>query len=131
MFFATEISSPFGNLEESVFAYPEWKLMIRKSEAGLWYAYATQGEKEKYIQEYWSRIQSSPGETIYDSLSQGLDLIENNSVAIYVSEKELRHYNRYIPIHLKFKTVRGFGFSHQEFFVATKNSPLTSILHIW
>ena len=49
-------------------------------------------------------------------------------MAIYVSEKELRQYNRYRPIHIKFKTVRGFGFSHQEFFVATKNSPLTSIL---
>lgn len=81
MFFATEISSPFRNLEESVFAYPEWKLMIRKSEAGLWYAYATQGEKEKYIQEYWGRIQSSPGETIYDSLPHGLSLIENDRVA--------------------------------------------------
>jgi hypothetical protein len=126
MFFTTEITVPFESRDQAMKAYPEWKTMIRRGNDRNFKEQAEEGVPI-YI-EFWKRLQETPDEVYYGSISDGVELIRNDQVIIHISGKALRQYFKSNPSGLKPKTFPSEGENLAENMVVTENSPLAPIL---
>ena len=116
MFFSTEVSLPFETTKDVMQAYDYWKLMmrygndvyfIRKVSEGdpcyvaffiftlLYYFYFFIGKVSEGDPDYvafWDRKNNLPEETVFNSVSEGVDLMLNNLIVIHLQEGAIRGF---------------------------------------
>ena len=131
MFFTTEITVPFSNLKEAASAYPDWKLRLKPGDEGFLYLLAADGDQK--AAEFFDRIQNFPRDAQFPTIQEGIKKIISEKSAMFLSENELRLYNKYYPIKENLKTlpgdwdVNGVKGKLNEIIVP-KNSPIGPIL---
>ena len=105
MFFTTEITVPFSNLKGAASAYPDWKLRLKPGDEGFLYLLAADGDQK--AAEFFDRIQNFPRDAQFPAIQEGINKIKSEKSAMFLSENELRLYNKYYPIKENLKTLPG------------------------
>ena len=131
MFFTTEITIPFTTLREAALSYPEWKLRFKPGDEGFLYVLASDGDKD--ANEFFNRIQNFPKEAQFKTVEGGIIKLLSEKSAIFLSENELRLYNKYYPIKENLKVLPGYwdvnGLKGKlNEIIVPYNSPLQPIL---
>ena len=121
MFFATPASVPFEIMSDAVQAYPNWKLMFLKGDQGYVYEMAERGDLD-FIS-LWKRYQENPTETMFDSIEDGLELIEKGQNVLHISQNLLLGHLKSNPTKQKIRMV-SLGNSFAGSLLFHNNSPL-------
>ena len=122
MFFATPAVVQFERMSSVLQAAPAgWKLMFLDGDKAWVYEMAKRGDKDFIL--LWQRYQENPTETMFDSIENGLKLIETGHNVIMIKETMLLGYLNTYPskqdihmINLGHRTISSILFY--------KNSPL-------
>ena len=87
---------------------------------------ALQGNKD--YNAFWQRVTKDPENTVYNSISEGMDLIQKERAVIHTSEGMLKGYFKARPF--RSQKIKVFGYSYPEFanIILPLNSPLKPIL---
>ena len=86
MFFTTT-SVPFESMSDVVQAYPNWRLLLQDGYQGWILEMATSGDPD--FTSLWQQYQKHPSETLYDSIEDGLELIETGHNVILMEQNRL------------------------------------------
>ena len=95
MFFSTEVSLPFETTKEVMQAYDDWKLMFRAGNEVLFINKVLE-EDPDYVK-FWERRDNLPEETVFNSPSDGVDLMLNNLIVIQLHEFAIRGFIKNNP----------------------------------
>ena len=128
MFFSTEVSLPFETTREVMNAYDDWKLMMQAGNEVFFVNKALEGDPE--YAEFWDRRNNLPDETVFSSVSNGVDLMLNNLIVIHVGESVIRGFIKNNPkkgIGIKLFD-RGATEAHN--IILVNNSPLGPALRL-
>ena len=128
MFFSTEVSLPFETTREVMKAYDDWKLMMQAGNEVFFVNKALEGDPE--YAEFWDRRNNLPDETVFSSVSNGVDLMLNNLIVIHVGESVIRGFIKNNPkkgIGIKLFD-RGATEAHN--IILVNNSPLGPALRL-
>ena len=128
MFFSTEVSLPFETTREVMNAYDDWKLMMQAGNEVFFVNKALEGDPE--YAEFWDRRNNLPDETVFSSVSDGVDLMLNNLIVIHVGESVIRGFIKNNPkkgIGIKLFD-RGATEAHN--IILVNNSPLGPALRL-
>ena len=128
MFFSTEVSLPFETTREVMKAYDDWKLMMQSGNEVFFVNKALEGDPE--YAEFWDRRNKLPDETVFSSVSDGVDLMLNNLIVIHVGESVIRGFMKNNPkkgIGIKLFD-RGATEAHN--IILVNNSPLGPALRL-
>ena len=78
MFFSTEVSLPFETAADVMQTYPSWKLMMQSENDVYFIGKGNDGDKD-YVA-WYERVTNLPDETVFNSVSEGVDLMSNGVV---------------------------------------------------
>ena len=90
MFFSTEVSLPFETTKAVMQAYDDWKLMMRYGNDVYFIGKVDDGDPD-YVA-FWDRKNNLPDETVFNSVSEGVDLMLNNLIVIHLQEGTIRGF---------------------------------------
>ena len=90
MFFSTEVSLPFETTKAVMQAYVDWKLMMRYGNDVYFIGKVDDGDPD-YVA-FWDRKNNLPDETVFNSVSEGVDLMLNNLIVIHLQEGTIRGF---------------------------------------
>lgn len=127
MLFSTEVPMPFKNLKDAILAYPHWHLRIREQTEVDFSELSMSGDP--IFKAFWNRLQADPEGTTYESISEGLSMIQHGNTIIYTSESQYRDYLRRYPMALNDVPIRQFGYREASSLgiIFPKNSPLKPV----
>ena len=128
MFFSTEVSLPFETTREVMKAYDDWTLMMQTGNEVFFVNKALEGDPE--YAEFWDRRNNLPDETVFSSVSGGVDLMLNNLIVIHIGEGVIRGFMKNNPkkgIGIKLFD-RGATEAHN--IILVNNSPLGPALRL-
>ena len=125
MFFTSTISLPFETERDVIQAHPEWNLMLMKGMDINIYKHVLRGDPD-YVA-FWARRQQSPGESLYQSEAEGLQLIRTGRNIISANEGKLFGHLRANPTRQK---LHFFGHTKWTYgsLLVHLNSPLLPVL---
>ena len=95
MFFSTEVSLPFETATDVMRAYDAWKLMMQYGNDVYFIGKVDDGDPD-YVA-FWDRKNNLPDETVYNSVSEGVDTMLNNLVVIHIQEGTIRGFVKENP----------------------------------
>ena len=87
MFFTAPAPVLFETMRDVTLAYPDWKVMLLGGSEGGVYERAKRGDPD-YIS-IWQQHEDKTTETLFDSMDDGLDLIENGQNVMLVDQNQL------------------------------------------
>jgi hypothetical protein len=124
MFFTSTITIPFEGIVDVMREYPDWKLMFK---AGSEVDFSLPASDDPDYAEYWTRAQLYPEEARFNTIKEGLDMMNNDRIVLSIQDSLLKGYFRANPFHVQrldiFSTVE-IGYSCLTF---SFNSPLKAI----
>ena len=114
-------------LEEHNYRLAEMgKKKIRNSTQFFFQSRAKDGDED--YQTFWNRIERNPEETIFNSIGEAYQDIEDNQIVAHLNEKYLRYYTKNHLVKRPPKTIPAVPKTLIENVIVTKNSPLGPIL---
>ena len=81
---------PFETTKEVMQAYDAWKLMMRKGNDVYFIGKVDDGDPD-YVA-FWERKNNLPEETVFNSVSEGVELMLNNLIVIQMQEGTMRGF---------------------------------------
>ena len=108
-------------MSDVVQAYPNWRLLLQDGYQGWILEMATSGDPD--FTSLWQQCQKHPSETLYDSIEDGLELIETGHNVIFTEQNWLLGHLKSYPTK---QNVHIISLRKVEFYylIFHKNSPL-------
>ena len=120
MFFSYPAAKVFDTERQAMQAYPEWKLFFLKGWETNVYRFVTQGIPE-YVN-YWKRYKDNPTGSTFDSIKEGLELVDGNNI-IMINELQLLSHLKINPTKQRFHVFGQHNIGHRCL-LFHRNSPL-------
>ena len=127
MFLTSERTLPFESIYDVMRSYPDWKLMM-KSGYDIYFLPKVLQDDIEYIK-FWERVQENPEETVFQTITEGMNKILMGQFVIYLERGQLLGYIKANPS--RNQKLKVFGCSMPDYssgVIISNNSPLKPIL---
>lgn len=122
MFFTTSNELPFNTMNDVLLAYPDWNLRFQGALKGWIYNMAESGDTNYAL--LWQRYKENSTDTTFDSIQNGLELMESGQNVLLVDENKLLGHIKSHPTQQKIVTISLRKSGESACILFSKNTPL-------